>query len=124
MLTLSLLSTHEPSFEMFILKHADYLEGFNRLFKCETHMNAIVLIETNTQVRTAASSNTPPASTIVKQGVRSAICITRFLLSRIKLRQSCEQNEHSQGGPALFATRVHLLIIVKWSKMVLCSLLH
>lgn len=77
------------------------------------------------QVRTAACSNTPPASfPVVKLGVRSAICITRFLWSRIKRRQSCEQNERSQGGPALIATGVHLLIIVKWSKMVPCSLLH
>lgn len=61
---------------------------------------------------------------IVKLGVRSAICIIRFPRSRMKRRQSCEHNERSQGGPALIVTRVHLLIIVKWSKMVPCSLLH
>lgn len=77
------------------------------------------------RARTAERLGAAPTSPlIVRLNARSAICITRFLWSRMKNRQSCEQNERSQGGPALIAMGVHLLIIAKWSKMVPCFPSH
>lgn len=62
--------------------------------------------------------------------VKPCVCEEPYLHYKVPVElnktadRAVSKTKHSEGGPALIATRVHLLIIVKWSKMVPCSLLH